>query len=71
LSGEGLAGKVVGTKLDVRDHKAVDAWLETAMKNHKQLHGGANVAGIGGGFKPTNVGDIVAPKFTANLVDSR
>jgi hypothetical protein len=54
-----MPGKVTATLVDVRDVQGVNYWIDSIMRNHEQLHGAANVAGIGGGYKPVTVGSIV------------
>ena len=38
-------GKVLSTQLDVRDDKAVDAWIEKTVEHFGQLDGAVNLAG--------------------------
>jgi NAD(P)-dependent dehydrogenase (short-subunit alcohol dehydrogenase family) len=52
---------VTGTVVDVRNADEVNAWIGGIAKTHGEIHGGANVAGIGGGWKPTTIANIVRP----------
>ena len=45
--------------VDVRNANEVDTWIGDIVKIHGRIDGGANVAGIGGGWRPTTVGNIV------------
>lgn len=55
----GAGSQVIGTVVDVSKRDQVDAWISSIGKEHGKIHGGANVAGIGGGWRATTIGDIV------------
>ncbi|KAL4898371.1 putative oxidoreductase [Aspergillus ambiguus] len=48
---------VFGTKVDVRDAKSVESWVERTVKEFGPLDGAANIAGVFKGFPGQTVGE--------------
>jgi len=50
---------VLTTKLDVRNQRDVESWVEEAYGSFGRLDGAANVAGVAGGTGDTTIETIV------------